>query len=67
VATSVGAAVHSDRALDQRAEHLLVDVVEAPEVDTALSDLMRTWLRSNLGAKSVYGQCGRRHRDARVA
>jgi hypothetical protein len=34
--------VHSDRALDQRAEHLTVDVVEAPEVDTALSHPVRT-------------------------
>ena len=39
---SVGAAVHSDGALDQSAKHRMVDIVEAPEVDTALSHLMRT-------------------------
>jgi len=39
---SAGAAMHSDRALDQGAEHLMVDVVEAPEVDAALSRFMRT-------------------------
>jgi hypothetical protein len=40
--------VHSDRALDQRAEHIMVDVIEALEVEAPLAQLVRTKLLQQL-------------------
>ena len=46
--SSVGAAVHSDGALDECAEHLMVNVVETFEVEAPLPNLVRTKLPQQL-------------------
>jgi hypothetical protein len=46
---SADAAMHSDGALDQSAEHLMVDIVEVPKEDTALPTLFGPSRRSSFG------------------
>jgi hypothetical protein len=46
--SAVGAAVYSNRAIDQRAKYLMVDVVEAFEVQAPLPHLVRTKLPQQL-------------------